>query len=447
MITLYELSKMTSADLKRIKERAESDILTVQPAVEKIIEQVRKDGDRALIELSQKFDDPKFTAAKLIVGEADIEEAYRNTDKESIAKIQEEIKLSTRFHQVQRKRLVDWEEELEPGIIAGEKWTPIINAGLYVPGGKNPFPSTQQFLAVPAKLAGCKRIVSCISPRGNNYEVIIAANECGITEIYRVAGAQAVAAMAYGTESISPVDIVAGPGNPYVTAAKMLCQRKIAIDMPAGPSEALILADGSESHVSLQAKAKFCASDILAQAEHGPDSAGILVTDSIELARLTQLEVQKQFEEVSRQDYLRTSLTTYSAIIVTRDMAEAIDFANEYASEHLEILTEDPRATFAQINHAGSVFLGAYNPVAAGDYAIGVNHVLPASGWARQTSALSVSTFMKRVQFSEVSKAGLKRLQPVVQAIATMEGLDAHRQSVDIRFESEPVREAATSNA
>ena len=434
MITIYELAKMSAADLRRIKERAESDIHAVQPTVEKIIAQVRKEGDSALIELSRKFDDPEFTAARLKVTEADVGEAYKNTAEETIAKIKEEIQLSTRFHKLQKKRLVDWEEELEPGIIAGEKWTPMTNAGLYVPGGKNPFPSTQQFLAVPAKLAGCKRIVSCISPRGKNYEVIIAANECGITEIFRVAGAQAVAAMAYGTESIKPVEIVAGPGNPYVTAAKMLCQQKIAIDMPAGPSEALIIADAGTSHVSLRDKAIFCASDILAQAEHGPDSAGILVTDSAELAKLTQEEVQRQFEEVTRQEYLRTSLTTYSAIIITKDITEAIKFANDYAPEHLEIITEDPRATFAQIEHAGSVFMGAYNPVAAGDYAIGVNHVLPASGWARQTSALSVSTFMKRVQYSEVAKEGLKRLQPVIQSIATVEGLDAHRQSVDLRF-------------
>jgi len=438
MITIYELDKMSAVDLDRIKRRADSDISEVRPKAEKIIERVRREGDEAIIALTKEFDDPSFTAERLRITDVDVVEAYENTSAEIVEKIQEEILLSRRFHAAQKRHLLDWEEELEPGIKAGEKWTAISEVGLYVPGGKNPFPSTQQFLAVPASLAGCRRIVSCISPRGKNYEVIIAAMECGIKEIYRVAGAQAIAAMAYGTETIRPVELIAGPGNPYVTAAKMLCQQKVAIDMPAGPSEALILADDSLSAgLDLRAKASFCASDILAQAEHGADSAGILVTNSRMLAQFTREEIVRQFQQVSRQDYLKTSLTTYSAIIITKNLESAIKFANEYAAEHLEILTEDPRETLAEIEHAGSVFLGPYNPVATGDYATGVNHVLPTSGWARQTSALSVATFMKKIQYSEVTKQGLKRLQPVVQALATIEGLDAHRESVDIRFKSE----------
>jgi histidinol dehydrogenase len=206
--------------------------------------------------------------------------------------------------------------------------------------------------------------------------------------------------------------------------------------MPAGPSEAIILADEStEPGIDLKLKARYCAADLLARAEHGPDSAGVIVTNSLELAKYAQAEVQEQFEQLSRQDYIKTALATYSAIIVTKNIEDAIEFTNDYAPEHLEVLTKDPTATLAKIEHAGSAFLGYFNPVATGDYATGINHVLPSSGWARQTSAVAVWTFMKRVQYSNLTRDGLKRLQPIVQTIATVEGLDAHKNSVDIRFE------------
>jgi histidinol dehydrogenase len=436
MISIYELNTVNADALANIKNRASSDISDVKPKVEEIIARVRREGDKALVALTREFDDPEYTIERLKVTQADIDEAYKNTPVETINKIKEQIQLSTRFHKLQKTHIVDWESEMEPGITVGEKWTAIANVGLYVPGGKNPFPTVQQILAVPAKLAGCKRIVSCISPRGKGYEVLIAANECGIKEIYRLGGAQAIAAMAYGTETIKPVDLVAGPGSPYVTAAKILCQQKIAIDMPAGPSEAIILADEStEPGIDLKLKARYCAADLLARAEHGPDSAGVIVTNSLELAKYAQAEVQEQFEQLSRQDYIKTALATYSAIIVTKNIEDAIEFTNDYAPEHLEVLTKDPTATLAKIEHAGSAFLGYFNPVATGDYATGINHVLPSSGWARQTSAVAVWTFMKRVQYSNLTRDGLKRLQPIVQTIATVEGLDAHKNSVDIRFE------------
>ena len=266
--------------------------------------------------------------------------------------------------------------------------------------------------------------------------MLIAAREAGIKELYRVSGPQAIAAMAFGTESIAPVELIAGPGNPYVTAAKILCQEKIAIDIPAGPSEAIILADGSASpEMTLERKAVFCAADILARAEHGPDSAGVLVTDSMRLAELTAVEVDKQRTTLSRAAYIDKALEMFSAILVTSNMEEAISFTNDYAPEHLEILTKNPRETMKSIRNAGSIFLGNFNPVATGDYAIGVNHVLPTGTWAKRTSAVGVWTFMKRVQFSEVTPAGLKSLQPIVQTISDIEGLDAHKRSVDVRFE------------
>ncbi len=440
MIKIFELTSISDSDLAKIMSRAHKDIDSVKTKVEQIIEDVRQNGDEALERLTKEFDDADYDRTKLCVTEADIDEAYRNVPADVIGQIREQIALAKRFHQFQKEQVPNWEKELENGIVVGEKWTAIDEVGLYVPGGKNPFPTVQQILAVAAKTAGCKRIVSCISPRGKGYEVLIAARECGVEEIYRIAGAQAIAAITYGTESIKPVQLIAGPGSPYVTAAKILCQAKVGIDMPAGPSEAIILADSTTpQEFDLPTKARYCAADILARAEHGPDSAGVLVTDSDELARLTKAEIERQFAALARREYIEAALGTYSALIVTKSMTEAIAFTNQYAPEHLEILTADPRATFAAIENAGSAFLGYYNPVATGDYATGINHVLPSCGWARQTSPVGVWTFMKRVQYSSLSKHGLNRLKPIVQTIATIEGLDAHRRSVEIRFEPQVI--------
>ncbi|MBN2422183.1 histidinol dehydrogenase [Candidatus Woesearchaeota archaeon] len=437
MIQIYILNKMDNDILNKIKKRSQTDIENVKKKVIEIINNVKVNKDKALIEYTKKWDNPNFELCNLKVSEKDIKEAYETTPKKIIQKIKEQITLSTRFHKFQRDNIKNWERESEEGIILGEKWTPIEEAGLYIPGGKNPFPTVQQILAVAAKTAGCKRIVSCISPKGKNYEVIIAANECGIKEIYRVGGAQAIAAMTFGTETIKPVQLIAGPGNPYVTAAKILCQEKVSIDMPAGPSEAIILADDSTKNINLKTKATYCAADLLARAEHGPDSAGVLVTDSQELAELTKKEIEYQFDQLERKDYIKKSLLSYCAIIVTQELDDAIDFTNDYAPEHLEILTENPRQILNKIKNAGSVFLGLYNPVAAGDYASGINHILPTGTWANRTSAVGVWTFMKRIQYSEVSKTGLKRLQPIVDCLADIEGLDAHKKSVDIRLDDE----------
>lgn len=436
MIEIHELKSMSKTDLDKVMVRANVDINEVKVKVEEIIAAVQKEGDKALVRFTKEWDEPNYDISRIKVTKEQIDEAYKKTPVETINKIKEQIELARKFHEIQRKQIKDWQTEIENGILVGEKWTAIDEVGLYVPGGKNPFPTVQQILAVAAKTAGCKRIVSCISPRGDNFEVLVAANECGITEIYRVGGAQAIAAMAYGTESIKPVSLIAGPGSPFVTAAKILCQQKVAIDMPAGPSEAIILADGTvPSDLDLRTKARYCAADVLARAEHGPDSAGVLVTDSMELAKLTREEIEKQYETLSRQKYIKEALQTYSALIVTPNMQDAIDFTNQYSPEHLEVLVENPEETLGHLTNAGSVFLGYYNPVATGDYATGINHILPSAGWARQTSAVAVWTFMKRVQYSSLTKKGLERLKPIVQTIADVEGLDAHKRSVEVRFE------------
>lgn len=435
MIKIIELSSCEPEQLKLINDRAALDIAEVREQTQQIIDDVKSRGDDALVELTRKFDDKDFTKSRLIVTKEEINKAYKTVPKSTISHIRDQISLARKFHNAQLERVPNWEAEIEPGIIAGERWTPVPSCGLYVPGGKNPFPTVQQILAIPASIAGCPRIISCMSPRGENHEVLIAAHECGVEEIYRVSGAHAIAAMAYGTETIKPIDLIAGPGSPYVTAAKIIVQEKVAIDMPAGPSEAIMLADNwVPKDFTLIKKSMFLAADILARAEHGPDSAGVMVTDSMELAKLTAKQIEVQFEQRKRKEHIKEALARYSAIIVTRNMDEAIDFTNNYAPEHLELLTEDPRQTLAKVKHAGSVFLGLYNPVAAGDYASGVNHILPTGGWAKRSSAVSVWTFLKRVQFSDVSEKGLSRIQPIVDCIADVEGLDAHRFSVDIRL-------------
>jgi histidinol dehydrogenase len=437
MIRIFNLREISPDERATLMTRAQLNVADARADVTRIIAEVRAGGDEALVACTRRYDDEAFSLDRLVVSERDFEEAYRATPPKVIAQIREQIRLSRRFHKIQRAQIRDWCEEVEEGFRYGEKWTPIDSVGLYVPGGKNPFPTVQQILAVAALEAGCPRIVSCISPRGNNYEVLIAACELGLKEVYRVSGAQAIAAMAYGTGTIAPVELIAGPGNPFVTAAKVLCQDRVAIDMPAGPSEAVIIADGSCGVISLARKARYCAADLLARAEHGPDSAGVLVTDSMELAELTVREVMRQFEGLSRKEYIRAALSLYSGIVVAAHREEMFEFTNEYAPEHLELLVDDADEALSQIRNAGSVFLGYFNPVAVGDYASGVNHVLPTGTWAKRTSPVGVWTFMKRVQYSELNRDALGSLQDTVATIADVEGLDAHRRSVDIRFEEE----------
>ncbi len=436
MVKTYDLGRLAKKDLAKLMQRANVDISSVRKKAGEICREVKMSGDKALVKFSRKFDDANFRESALRITKTDIREAYKNTDGKVIRMIKEQILLSRKFHRAQLRRITrQWAERTGGGIVAGEKWVPIDEVGLYIPGGKNPFPTVQQILAVAAKTAGCRRVVSCISPRGKNYETIVAAAECSVDEIYRAGGAQAIAAMAYGTKTIRPVQLIAGPGSPYVTAAKIICQEKVAIDMPAGPSEALILADGSTTReVGMRKKAAYCAADMLARAEHGPDSAVVLVTDSVKLAELTKKEITLQLKGISRKGYAKKALGRYSAIIIAKNMQEATRFANDYAPEHLEVLTRNPKGTLRKIRNAGSVFLGYNNPVAVGDYASGINHILPTGGWAKKASPVGVWTFMKRVQYSFVDKKGLTGLMPVIDAISKVEGLDAHGKSAEIRL-------------
>ncbi|OGG18811.1 histidinol dehydrogenase [Candidatus Gottesmanbacteria bacterium RIFCSPHIGHO2_02_FULL_39_14] len=429
IIQLYELKTMNMKDRQKIIQRSRSDINKVKRRVLPIIEDVRSRGDRAILDYLEKFDGMKLKQEELRISNTEIEEAYAKTDPLVLKMIRQQIELSQKFHREQFQRMeLQWEIETIPGVKLGQKRTPIESTGLYVPGGTAPYPTVMQILAVPAKLAGVKRIIGVTPPRGKNYEVIVAANEAGVDEIYRIGGVAAVAALAYGTETIKPVDKIVGPGNIYVTASKMLVFGDVGIDMPAGPSEAIILADEG-------ANPAYCAADILARAEHDPNAAGVLVTWSKVVAEKTKEEIIRQLPTLSRSVIIKQSLARYSAIIITSDETEAVEFTNEYAPEHLEVLTKNPYKLLPKFTNAGSIFLGYNTPVPVGDYASGTNHVLPTGGWAKMFSPVGVETFMKVSEFQSVTKEGLESLAPIIDVISEVEGLDAHWNTIEQRLQ------------
>ncbi|MEK7573761.1 MAG: histidinol dehydrogenase [Patescibacteria group bacterium] len=428
-IHIYELGTISAQDRTRIMRRARVDIDDAKAQVFPIINDVRARGDQAVLDYLEKFDGVRLTREELLVSQVDVEEAYAETRPIVLEMIRRQIELSKKFHEAQLASInMQWEVETIPGVRLGQKRTPIESAGLYVPGGTAPYPTVMQTLAVPAKLAGVKRIVGVTPPREKNYEVIVAAREAGVDELYRIGGAAAIAALAYGTETIKPVDKIVGPGNKYVTAAKKSVFGDVGIDMLAGPSEAVILADE-------EANPAFCAADMLAAAEHDPNAAGVLVTWSKKVAQETQREIARQAKLLKRQDIVGQSLSRYSAIILVSNEEEAIRFANEYAPEHLEIMTENPESLAERITNAGSIFLGNFASKALGDYATGANHVLPTGRGARMFSPIGVETFMKLSEVQFVTEEGLRTLAPIVKTVAEVEGLGAHWNSIQQRLD------------
>ncbi|MFN4133046.1 MAG: histidinol dehydrogenase, partial [Candidatus Hadarchaeales archaeon] len=334
-----------------------------------------------------------------------------------------------KFHKKQLRR--EWLVQVAPGVKAGELVRPLKSVGLYVPGGRASYPSTLLMAAIPAKLAGVKKIIVCTPPRSDGKllpAVLAAAEITGVKEIYKVGGAQAIAAMAYGTETVPKVEKIVGPGNVYVAAAKQVVAPDVEIDSIAGPSEVMILADDS-------ANPKFIAADLVAQAEHDPEAAAVLVTSSEKLAREVREEARKMVRATPRWQIVLKSFTRYSRIIIVKDIEEGIWFANEYAPEHLELMVEDPREVLGKINNAGAIFLGDYSPVAAGDFAAGPNHILPTGGGARRVSGLSVLDFLKFPTVQEISKDGLRRLAKTIRVMAEAEDLPAHAKSVEVRLD------------
>lgn len=391
-----------------------------------IINRVRAEGDAAVIEYEATFD--KAILTSLAVTEAELEEGVALVSEELKAAISLAKKNIETFHASQR--FVGHKVETMEGVICWQKAVGIEKVGLYIPGGTAPLFSTVLMLAVPAKIAGCKEIVLCTPPDKNGKihpAILFAAQMAGVSKIFKAGGVQAIAAMAYGTESVPKVYKIFGPGNQYVTAAKQLVSlRDVAIDMPAGPSEVEVLADDSANPV-------FVAADLLSQAEHGVDSQAVLITTSEKLQGDVMKEVERQLAELPRREIAEKSLAN-SKLILVKDMDEALELTSEYAPEHLIIETENYREIAERVINAGSVFLGSFSPESAGDYASGTNHTLPTNGYAKAYSGVSLDSFIRKITFQEIRPEGMKAIGPAIEIMAANEQLDAHKNAVSVRL-------------
>ena len=424
MIRIYDSGRISAREMR---ERNEENLYIVDETVREIIGGVKKRGDAALYDYSEKFDGVR--PESLAVSEEEIDDAVNSVDGyflETLAVAKENI---IDFHSRQKRENYTINEK--EGVILGQNYLPIEKAGVYVPGGKASYPSSVLMNALPAKVAGVSEI-AMVTPCGRDGKIpdviLAAAKMCGITRIFKIGGAQAIAALAYGTESVPKVDKITGPGNIYVTAAKRMVSGIVDIDMIAGPSEILVIADGGADY-------RHVAADMLSQAEHDEMAAAILVTDSLALAEKVRDELEKQLSGLKRESIARASIENNGRIIVARDMREAVSISNEIAPEHLEICTDDPFALLNSVKNAGSVFLGKNAPEALGDYLAGTNHILPTNGAARFSSPLGVDDFVKKSNFIYYTKEALAEVGGRIVDFAEREGLTAHGRSVSIRFE------------
>ncbi|HOJ52395.1 MAG TPA: histidinol dehydrogenase [Syntrophales bacterium] len=413
-------------EFRRILGRGGVMAEEVVQTVAAICEEVEKRGDEALFAYTERYDGVRLTPEMALVSPDEIERAMANVSAEDMEMLKLAAERIERFH---RHQVVsDWRYE-EAGLVLGQKVVPLARVGIYCPGGRAAYPSTVLMAAIPAAIAGVGEIIMASpSSRGEiNPLVIAAAQICGISRIFKVGGAQAVAAMAYGTETIPAVDKIVGPGNAYVAAAKRLVYGRVSIDMIAGPSECLIVSDG-------RVNPAFVASDLLAQAEHDEQAAAILVTPDMGFAREVAKEVERQMKALERKSICRQAIDSYGVSIITRDLTEAMEVANRFAPEHLEIATKDPEKLLPLVRNAGAVFLGPYTPETMGDYLAGPNHILPTGGTARFSSALGVYDFFKRISVISISEPALRKLGPFARRFAQREGLTAHGKAIDLRL-------------
>ena len=417
--------------LDDIFKRAEVDYSDAGNTVDEIVANVKKEKDKAIFEYTKRFDKADLRETGLRVTTEEIDSAYENVDESLLKAIRLAIQKITDFHEMQKTKT--WIDVKEDGVILGQKVTPLERVGVYVPGGTAPYPSSVLMNVIPAKVAGVKEIIM-ITPPGKdgkvNANILIAAKEAGVTEIYKVGGAQGIAALAYGTESIPKVDKIVGPGNIYVALAKRAVYGYVDIDMIAGPSEILVIADQT-------ANPKYVAADLLSQAEHDTLASSVLITDSEELGKAVKTELELQTQRLSRREIIEESLESYGAIIVTKDIQQAIDISNQIAPEHLEVCVQNPFELLGKIKHAGAIFLGNYSPEPLGDYMAGPNHVLPTSGTARFFSPLNVDDFVKKSSIISYSEAALKEIHQDIITFAKAEGLTAHANAIEVRFDEE----------
>ena len=429
VVTLDENSKQNLLD--ELLKRSPNHYGEFTERVNSIIEDVKKNKDAALFSYTERFDGAKLNASTIRVTKEEIEEAYREVDPKLLEVIKKALVNIRGYHEKQRR--YSWFDSKPDGTLLGQKIGPIASCGVYVPGGKAVYPSSVLMNVAPAKVAGVERIVMT-TPPGKDGKVspntLVAACEAGVDEIYKVGGAQAIAALAFGTESVPKVDKIVGPGNIYVALAKKAVYGYVSIDSIAGPSEILVLADET-------ANPRYVAADLLSQAEHDEMASAILVTTSRELADKVQVEIEGFVQKLSRKAILEKSLENYGYILIAENLDEAIAAANEIASEHLEILTKNPFETMTKIKNAGAIFLGEYSSEPLGDYFAGPNHILPTNGTAKFFSPLNVDDFMKKTSIISYSKDALARVHKDIELFAKEEGLTAHANSIKVRFEEE----------
>lgn len=400
--------------------------LSAAEIVDMIVSDVRHEGDAAVIQYTKLIDRTEFTPDEFVVSEAEYEAAYKEADPEVVASLRKAAENVRRYHQEQKPN--SWITYRDKGSILGQSVIPLDRVGIYVPGGTAAYPSSVIMNAMPAVVAGVKEIIMMVPPKNGkiNPYVLVAAKEAGVSKIFKIGGAQAIAAMAFGTENIPRVDKITGPGNIFVTLAKKAVYGHCDIDMLAGPSEILIVADKTADPV-------YTAADMLSQAEHDMLASSIVITDSAELAEKVAAEAEKQLKQLPREEITRASLDRNGMIIITEDIMQAVELANVSAPEHMEILTEQPFQLLPYIRHAGAVFLGAYSPEPLGDYFAGPNHVLPTGGTARYYSVLNVETFMKRTSIISYTQEQLDAVSDDVIRLAEAEGLQAHANAVRLR--------------
>lgn len=415
--------------LEDLLKRSPNSYGKFEAAVNDILLNVRTNKDEALFKYTKDFDKADINASNIVVTKDEIEEAYTKVDPALVDVIRKSLKNIKEYHEKQKQ--YSWFDSKPDGTILGQKVTPLARAGVYVPGGKAAYPSSVLMNVVPAKVAGVEQIIMCTPPdhEGKVYPTtLVAANETGVDVVYKAGGAQAIAAMAYGTESIPKVDKICGPGNIYVALAKKAVFGYVSIDSVAGPSEILVIADET-------ANPRYVAADLLSQAEHDEMASAILITTSSELANKVSAEIDGFLKELSRSEIISKSLDNYGYILLVDDINEAVSVANDIASEHLEIVTKDPFNVMTKIKNAGAIFLGEYSSEPLGDYFAGPNHVLPTNGTAKFFSALSVDDFIKKSSIISYSREALEAIHNDIENFASAEHLTAHANSIKVRFE------------
>lgn len=426
---IIKLKDLSNKDYQRIVKRSFGTNENLIPEVLKLMERVKRDGDKVIFtKYRKRFGRENYESIEVTKNE--IKKAYEKTGKNVIDSLRQMVKNITTVHRAQLPEKKDKLIEPESGIKVWRLWRAIEKVGLYIPGGKAIYPSSVLMSVIPARIAGCKEIVIC-SPPGLEGQIpsptLVAADMVGVKKVYKVGGAEAIAAMVYGTKTIPAVYKIYGAGNSYVTAAKILAMEKVAIDMPAGPSEIFIIADCS-------ANPSFIAADLLSDGEHGDDSACVLLTNSWDIARKTEKEINKQLDSLFTKDRIKKSLSRYGLIGVVDSLDEAVCFTNDYAPEHIEIMTKNPEQLMTKIQNAGSVFLGDWTTKSSGDYATGANHVLPTGGSAKMYPPLGVDSFGKWMQVQKCTREGLANIRETIETIAQVEQLPAHKNATRIRF-------------